>query len=342
MDKRIDNMNYRFMGKTGLRVSELCLGAMTFGREATEEVSRRIMDRFVEAGGNFIDTANVYSQGVSEEIVGRWLREKDRDDLVIATKVRFPMGPGPNDKGLSRKHILASVDASLRRLQTDYIDLYQVHCWDHITPLEETLGTLNDLVRAGKVRYLGASNYSGWQLQKAIDLSNQNGWEPYTCLQPLYNLLDRTLEWELIPLARNEGVGVIPWSPLRGGWLSGKFRRGMEMPAEGSRVEKAEAEGWGESWSAYNNERTWTVLDALFAAAASSGKEPVQVAINWLLQRPAVTAPIIGVRTLAQLESNLGASGWSLSEEEMTTLTDAGAMAPPYPYSHIATGIPRR
>ena len=335
-------MQYRFMGKTGLRVSELCLGAMTFGREADEALSHQMMDRFFEAGGNFLDTANVYSLGVSEEIVGSWLKGQNRDDLVIATKVRFPMGSGPNEIGLSRKHILASVEASLRRLGTDYIDLYQVHCWDAVTPLEETMSTLNDLVRSGKVRYIGASNYCGWQLQKAIDLSRQMGWEPFTCLQPLYNLLDRTTEWELIPLSLNEGVGVIPWSPLRGGWLSGKFKRGMTMPAEGSRVETAEAEGWGESWSAYNNERTWQVLDVLHAIAGQSGQEPVQVAINWLLQRPGVTAPIIGARNLEQLESNLGASGWALNDDQMARLNQAGAIEAPYPYSHISGAEARR
>ena len=178
-------MNYRFLGRTGLRVSELCLGAMTFGREneATEEESRAIMDRFAELGGNFIDTANVYSLGGSEEIVGRWLKDKNREDWVVATKVRFPMGGGPNDLGLSRKHVLASAEASLRRLQTDYIDLFQVHCWDPITPLEETLSTLDQLVKKGVVRYVGASNYTGWQLQRAIDLSRESGWEKL-CLPP--------------------------------------------------------------------------------------------------------------------------------------------------------------
>ena len=314
-------MNYRFMGKTGLKVSDLCLGAMTFGREADEKLSHQMMDRFVEGGGNFLDTANVYSLGRSEEIVGSWLAGQKRDDLVIATKVRFPMGSGPNDVGLSRKHILSSVEASLRRLGTDYIDLYQVHCWDPITPLEETLSTRNDLVRTGKVRYIGASNFSGWQLQKAIDISKQMGWEPFTCLQPLYNLLDRSLEWELIPLSQSEGLGIIPWSPLRGGWLSGKFRRGMTMPAEGSRVEKAEQEGWSESWSAYNNERTWSVLDALFEIAEETGRAVPQIALNWLLQRPAITAPIIGARNLEQLESNMGASGWTLSEDQVSRLS---------------------
>jgi aryl-alcohol dehydrogenase-like predicted oxidoreductase len=335
-------MKYRFLGKTGLKVSELCLGAMTFGREADEATSRRILDRFIEAGGNFIDTADVYTQGASEEIVGRWLKGKNRDDFIIATKVRFPMGQGPNDAGLSRKHILAGVEASLRRLSTDYIDLYQVHCWDGSTPLEETLSTLNDLVRSGKVRYLGASNYSGWQLQKAIDLSRHTGWEAFTCLQPLYNLLDRSLEWELLPVCQNEGLGIIPWSPLRGGWLSGKFRRGMSAPPEGTRVKIAEEQGWSESWSAYNNEHTWSVLDALFAVAKAVDKAPAQVAINWLLQRPGVTAPIIGARTLEQLESNLGATGWALSEAHMTQLNQVSDQALPYPYNAIAGAQKRR
>ena len=324
-------MEYRFLGRTGLRVSELCLGAMTFGRETSEEDSRSMMDCFVEEGGNFIDTANVYSQGKSEEIVGRWLKEKNRDDVVLATKVRFRMGAGENDLGLSRKHLLSAVEASLRRLQTDYIDLYQVHMWDNGTPLEETLSTLDSLVQTGKVRYIGASNYTAWQLQKAIDISQAHGWEAFACLQPLYNLLDRWSEFELIPVCMNEGVGVIPWSPLRGGWLSGKFRRGMETPPEGTRVEVAEREGWGESWSAYANERTWNVLDALFAVAAESGKEPAQAALRWLLQRPGITAPIIGARTMKQLVSNLGATGWQLSEEQMARLNQAGQMEAGYP-----------
>lgn len=329
-------MNYRFLGKTGLKVSELCLGAMTFGRETTEEVSRQMMDRFAEAGGNFIDTADVYSQGVSEEIVGRWLKGKKRDDWVLATKVRFPMGEGPNNVGLSRKHILAGVESSLRRLGTDYIDLYQIHAWDNATPLAETLGTLNQLVQSGKVRYLGASNYAGWQLQKAIDLSRQMGWEPFFSLQPLYNLLDREIELELIPVCQNEGVGIIPWSPLRGGWLSGRYRRGMAGPPEGSRVEEAGKQNWGEAWNKYNNEHTWTVIDTLFAVAEEAGKTPAQVALNWVLHRPGITAPIIGVRTLAHLQTNLGAAGWSLSESQMARLTQASDKPLPYPHDTLA------
>lgn len=335
-------MEYRFLGKTGLKVSELCLGAMTFGRETTEEISFQMLDRFVAAGGNFIDTADVYTRGVSEAIVGRWLQGKRRDDFVIATKVRFPMGEGPNDLGLSRKHILSGVEASLRRLGTDYIDLYQVHCWDPATPLEETLSTLDALVRSGKVRYIGASNYSGWQLQKAIDLSRQHGWEPFTCLQPLYNLLDRNLEFELLHVCLNEGLGIIPWSPLRGGWLSGKYHRGMAAPVEGTRIEQAEKEGWSESWSAYANERTWRILDELFTVAEETGRQPAQVALRWLLQRPGVTAPIIGVRTLAHLENNLGATGWVLSVEQMARLTQVSEPALTYPYDFITNAARRR
>ena len=209
-------MEYRFLGKTGLRVSELCLGAMTLGREVSEADSVRMLDRFVGAGGTFIDTADVYSRGGSEEILGRWLATKSRDDLVIATKVRWgtddPAARRPNRFGLGRKHIVAAVEASLKRLKTDFIDLYQVHMWDSVTPLEETLSTLDMLVASGKIRYAGASNYSGWQLQKAIDLARANGWHPYVSLQPLYNLLDREIEWELVPVCLNEGLGILPWS----------------------------------------------------------------------------------------------------------------------------------
>ncbi|MEA3336249.1 MAG: aldo/keto reductase [Chloroflexota bacterium] len=325
-------MIYRFMGKTGLKVSALCLGTMTFGRDTDEKTSFEIMDRFMEDGGNFLDTANVYTRGVSEEIVGRWLQGKKRQDLIIATKVRFPMGEGPNELGLSRKHILDSVEDSLRRLGTDTIDLYQVHGWDPITPLEETLSTLNDLVRSGKVRYVGASNFSGWQIQKAVDLSRHNGWEAFTCLQPLYNLLDRSIEWELVPVCMNEGLGIIPWSPLRGGWLSGKYQRGMTAPIEGTRIDQAEKGGWSEAWSLYNLERTWAIIDALLEVAKDEGKTPAQVALNWLHHRPGVTAPIIGVRTVAHLEDNLGAVGWALSDENMAQLTTVSKPDLHYPY----------
>ena len=328
-------MRYRYLGRTGLKVSELCLGAMTFGRETTEADSFRMLDCFVEAGGNFIDTADVYSQGISEQILGRWLAGKRRDDFVIATKVRFPMGDGPNDVGLSRKHIMSAVEDSLRRLNTSYIDLYQVHMWDPGTPLEETLDALDQLIQTGKVRYLGASNYAGYQLQKAVDLSRHNGWEPFACLQPLYNLLDRSFEWELGPVCEAEGVGVIPWSPLRGGWLSGKYQRGMSAPPAGTRIEEAGKQGWGESWDLYANERTWQVIDQVVAIATEVQKTSAQVALNWLLQKPVVTAPIIGARSISHLEDNLGATGWSLTAEQVTSLDHAGEIPLPYPYESL-------
>ncbi len=331
-------MEYRFLGRTGLKVSELCLGAMTFGRETSEADSGKIMDRFIEAGGNFIDTADVYSTGVSEQIVGRWMKTKKRDDIVLATKVRFPMGDGPNDVGLSRKHILAGVDSSLKRLGADYIDLYQVHCWDAGTPVEEYARTLSTLVDSGKVRYLGASNFTGWQLQKAIDVARLLGFEAFASLQPQYNLLCRSTEWDLVPVCLNEGLGIIPWSPLRGGWLSGKYHRGMKAPVPGTRIEEAEKKGWGESWSAYNRESTWKVTDALDAVAAKEGKEHAQVALNWLLRKPGVTAPIIGVRTMAHLESAIGATGWELGEESMKILDDGSELELPYPWDFMRGG----
>jgi aryl-alcohol dehydrogenase-like predicted oxidoreductase len=329
-------MQYRFLGGTGLKVSELCLGAMTFGRESEEQASHQMLDRFVDAGGTFIDTADVYSAGESERILGRWLKTRSRDDLVIATKVYGAMGPGPNDGGAGRKHIMTAVEASLRRLGTEYIDLYQVHVFDDTTPLAETLSTLDRLVTSGKVRFLGASNYAGWQLQKSVDLAHQHGWEPYVCLQPLYNLLDREAELDLIPVCRNEGVGVIPWSPLRGGWLSGKYHQGMSAPPADSRVDQAVREGWQEQWDGYANDRTWGVLDAVRAVAEETGRTPAQVALRWLLQRPGVTAPIIGARNLDQLDDNLGATGWSLTDAQMDRLTSSSDRQLPYPHDLLA------
>jgi aryl-alcohol dehydrogenase-like predicted oxidoreductase len=328
-------MKYRYLGRTGLKVSEFCLGTMTFGRETSEEISHKMLDYFVEVGGNFLDTANVYSRGLSEEIIGRWMKGKPREKFVIATKVRFSMEEGPNEEGLSRKHILASVEESLRRLGTDYIDLYQVHLWDSATPLDETLSTLDGLVQSGKVRYIGASNYSGWQLQKAIDISRYSSWEIFVCLQPLYNLLDRYAEWELIPVCLNEGLGVIPWSPLRGGWLTGKYRRGMNAPIENSRVEDATKEGWSESWEAYATDRTWNVIDCLLDVADETGGTPSQAALNWLLNRPGVTAPIVGARTMDHLENNLKAADLTLDDTHIQRLNEASEIRMPYPYDFI-------
>ncbi|MCA9894477.1 MAG: aldo/keto reductase [Anaerolineae bacterium] len=335
-------MEYRFLGKTGLRVSELCLGAMTFGREADEATSFQMMDTFIEAGGNFIDTANVYSSGTSEEILGKWLKGKNRRDVVVATKVRFGMGDGPNDIGLSRKHIMDSVEDSLRRLGTDYIDLYQVHNFDFQTPLRETLTTLDLLVKQGKVRYIGASNYKGYQLQKAIDISKEMNLEPFTCLQPLYNLLDRAVEWELMEVCQNEGLGVIPWSPLRGGWLTGKYTRAMEgnIP-ENMRLKLATEFGWSESWENYGNNRTWDIIDELVAVATEVDKSIPQTALNWVKDRPGVTAPIIGARNMQQLTDNMGSVGWSLSADQRQRLDDISNMPGPY-YSVIEDMMTRR
>jgi aryl-alcohol dehydrogenase-like predicted oxidoreductase len=325
-------MEYRYLGRTGLKVSELCLGTMTFGAATDESTAHRMLDRFVEAGGTFIDTADVYSAGVSEEILGRWLKRQSRDDLAIATKAYGDMGSGPNDGGTGRKHLLSAVEASLRRLQTDYIDLYQTHVFDDATPIEETLSTLDGLVRSGKVRFLGASNYAGWQLQKSIDLARQHGWEPFACLQPLYNLLDRETEWELVPVCQGEGVGVIPWSPLRGGWLSGRYTRDMAGPPDSSRADKeADEGGWPEAWDVYANDRTWAVLDEVRAVADETGRTPAQVALRWLMQQPGVTAPILGARTPDHLEDNLGAADAPLDPEHIERLTAASDVRKPYP-----------
>ena len=325
-------MDYRFLGRTGLRVSELCFGTMLFGEVTDEKASHAILDRFVQAGGTFVDTSDNYSRGVSEQILGRWLARQKRGDLVIATKVRGRMSDSPADEGLSRQHIMKSVDESLRRLRTDYVDLYQIHYWDPHTPLEETLSTMDMLVRSGKVRYVGASNVKGYQLQKALGLAAQHGWEPFVSLQPCYNLLVRETEWELLPLCRKEGLGVIPFSPLAKGWLSGRFRRGMtQLPAD-SRVVSAKGRM---RWDEYATEHTWTVLDTLHAIASETGHTPAQVALNWLLDSPGDTAPIIGARTPRQLDDNLGAVGWSLDLGQRSRLDDASTRRAPYPYSWV-------
>ena len=325
-------MEYRRLGDTGLMVSELCLGCMTFGREASEEDSKRLVDRFLDAGGNFIDTADVYSKGVSEEITGRAIKGV-RDDVVLATKVYFPMGEGPNDTGLSRKHVTQGCEDSLRRLGTDYIDLYQVHCWDSATPLKETLSALTDLVRSGKVRYIGVSNFTGWQLVKSVCLSEANGLERFVCLQPQYSIVERNIEREILPICLEEGLGVIPWSPLGGGFLSGKYRR-EEEPPEGSRISEAVA-SMEEHWDRRATERNWAALDVVGRISEETDKSYAQISLNWLLRQDGVTAPIIGARTLEQLEDNLGASGWTLDEEQVEELSDASSLEDVYPYRFI-------
>jgi aryl-alcohol dehydrogenase-like predicted oxidoreductase len=327
-------MEYRFMGRTGLKVSEICLGTQTFGWGADEPTAHALADRFADAGGNFFDTSNIYNEGQSETMLGSWLKSRGgRSRLVIASKVFFPVGDGPNDTGLTRKHIFEQIDASLRRLQTDYIDLYQTHCWDASTPLEETLRAFDDLVSAGKVRYIGASNFTPSQLMRAIMLSQMRGWARFDCLQPEYSLLVRSTEWELLPLCRAEGVGVIPWSPLGGGWLTGKYRRGQPPPPD-SRVGRADR--WDDLPEQRESERTWRIIDALNEIGEALGKTPAQVALNWLLRQPGVTAPIIGARTLAHLEDNLGGVGWSLSADEMARLNGASHIPLPSPYNFIA------
>jgi aryl-alcohol dehydrogenase-like predicted oxidoreductase len=273
-------------------------------------------------------------------MLGNWLKSRGKSSkLVIATKIFFPAGEGPNETGLSRKHIFEQIDASLQRLQSDYIDLYQMHCWDASTPLEETLRALDDLVRAGKVLYIGASNYTPSQLTRAIMLSEMHGWARFDCLQPEYSLLVRSTEWELLPLCRSEGIGVTCWSPLGGGWLTGKYRRGQPSPAD-SRVGRADR--WDDLPEQRAGDRTWGIIDALLEISAARGKTPAQIALNWLLQQRGVTAPIFGARTPAQLEENLGSVGWTLSAGEVATLNAASETPLPSPYNFIARYTRRR
>lgn len=339
----LPKMNYKKLGNTGLLVSELCLGAMTFGFKeknyfgmptANEEESFAILNAFEVIGGNFIDTADMY--GDSEEVIGKWLQNKTRDSFVIATKVRGRVGPGVNDIGLSRSHILSSVEKSLKKLQTTYIDLFQIHYWDTATPLSETFSTLNDLVRVGKVRYIGVSNFCGYQLQEAIDLVNAKGWEPIVCLQPQYNLLCRSTEWDLVKVCQNKGLGIIPWSPLAGGWLAGRVAKDTTAPQEGSRIAWSEAVGWKPTgFNSQSNDRTWAILDVIKKIATETGRTEAQVSLRWLMQKPGVTAPIIGAKNLKQLQDNFGVLAFTLTEDQMKSLDDVSYVQPPYPFSEF-------
>ncbi len=324
-------MKLKPLGRTGVKVSELCLGTMTFGWKLSEEESHKAIDMFKEAGGNFIDTANVYQNGNSERIVGTWLKEHERDDLIIATKVRFRTGDGANDVGLSRKHILKSVEASLERLNTDYIDLLQVHAWDPLTPIGETLSVLDDLVRSGKVLYIGASNFRGWQLATAIDYSRHHKLKEFVSLQPQYNLLTRATEFELLPYCKREGISVIPWGPLKSGLLSGKYSREMPEPPEGSRLRRWKETGRIFPWNEDGN-YVWNTLDALRRISSEIGRTPSQVALNWLLANPAVTAPIIGASNLEQLKDNIGSVDFALSKEQVNDLNNSSKLFVTYPY----------
>lgn len=335
-------MQYRTLGGTGTVVSAQCLGTMTFGQESTEEVAHAQLDAYVEAGGNLVDTADVYSRGVSEEIVGRWLAARPgvREDLVVATKGRFPMGEGPNDAGLSRAHLSRALEASLRRLQVDHVDLYQAHAWDPLTPIEETLAFLDDAVRAGKVRYAGVSNFVGWQLQKAALLADLGRLTPIVTLQPQYNLLVRDIEFELVDVCRNEDIGILPWSPLAGGWLTGKYRRDA-TPTGDSRLGDDPERGM-EAYGPRNaQERTWQVIDAVRKVADGRGVSMSQVALAWVAGRPCVTSVILGARTVEQLRDNLAAADLRLDEKETTLLTETSAPAvADYPYG--APGVAQR
>lgn len=328
-------MEMRQLGNSGLLVSELCLGTMIFGEESERstpaETAREMIARYLDAGGNFIDTANVYAGGRSEEIVGDALRGR-RDETIVATKVRMRTGDRANDIGLSRRHIIREVENSLRRLQTDYIDLYYAHMWDPLTPIAETLRAFDDLVTAGKVRYIGASNFKAWQLMKALCTSDGHGWARFVAAQFQHSLVVRDIEREYADLFLAEGIGSVPWGPLGGGFLSGKYRRG-ERPAEPGEGRLATTPAKDEeAWHRRATERNWRIIDAVGEVAEAREKSYAQVALRWLLQRPEVSSVIIGVRTPEQLEDNLGTAGWTLSPAESEKLDEAAAIEWGYPY----------
>src|SRR5262245_51302192 len=317
-------MLMRALGRTGMKVAALCLGGNTFGWTTDQKASEAVLDAYVDAGGNFIDTADVYARwapgntgGESETVLGKWIAaRRNRSQVILATKACAPMGPGPNDKGLSRLHIMQAVEASLRRLQTDYIDLYQAHSDDRDTPLEETLRVFDDLVRQGKVRYIGGSNYVAWRLTRALWESSRHGYVRYECLQPKYNLVFRDeYERELEPLCLEQGVGVIPYSSLGSGFLSGKYRRGEDLP------KTARAAGV----QTYMTERGFAVMAAVEKVAAGAGATPAQVALSWLAHRPGITAPIASATSVAQLKELVGGIELRLDESARQALDQASA-----------------
>jgi aryl-alcohol dehydrogenase-like predicted oxidoreductase len=327
-------MEYRTLGNSGTVVSTLCLGTMTFGAESDEQVAHKQLDRFLEQGGNFLDTADVYADGESERIIGRWLAARSgvRDQVVVATKARFPMGDGLNEVGLSRVRLTRALDASLRRLGVDTIDLYQAHAWDPLTPIEETLRFFDDAVHAGKIQYVGVSNFIGWQLQKVALLARHLGLAPIVTLQPQYNLLQRAVEFELGQVCVNERIGILPWSPLGGGWLTGKYQRDR-APTGNTRLGEDPERGM-EAYARRNpEERTWRVIDAVGSVAKARGVSMARVALAWLVDRPAVTSVILGARTLEQLDDNLGAAELHLSTEETARLDQVSTpIVDDYPY----------
>ena len=329
-------MEFRQLGKSGLKVPVLSFGTGTFGggteffkawgasdvAEAT-----RLVDICLEAGVNLFDTADIYSNGLSETVLGKAVAGR-REKVLISTKASFRMGDGPNDLGSSRHHLIQACEASLRRLGTDYIDIYHLHGFDALTPVEEVLSTLDNFIQSGKVRYIACSNFSGWHLMKSLDAADRYGWARYCGHQVYYSLIDREYEWELMPLGLDQGVGALVWSPLGWGRLTGKIRRGQPLPAE-SRLHKTSEQG-----PPVENEHLFKVVDALDAVAKETGHSVPQVALNWLLQRPTVATVIIGARNEQQLRQNLDAVGWNLSAEQMAKLDQASDVTPVYPYWH--------
>lgn len=329
-------MDYRLLGRSGLRVSALSFGAATFGGgneffkawgQTGVDEARRMVDLCVEAGINLFDTANGYSNGLAEEILGKALQGK-RNHVLISTKVFFPMGEGPNELGTSRQHILEQVDASLRRLGTDHIDIYHMHAFDAFTPVEETLHTLNTLVESGKVRYTACSNFSGWALMKSLAVSDRYGWPRYVAHQVYYSLVGREYEWELMPLAIDQGLGALVWSPLGWGRLTGKIRRGQPLPAI-SRLHKT-----AEAGPPVEDEYLYRVVDAIDEVAKETGRSVPQIAINWLLQRPTVSSIILGARNEEQLKQNLAAASFQLNADQIAKLDAASETKLTYPYWH--------
>ncbi|MFL6464299.1 MAG: aldo/keto reductase [Bryobacteraceae bacterium] len=329
-------MEYRQLGYSGLKVPALSFGTATFGGGSeffkawgSTDVAEatRLVDICLEAGLNMFDTADVYSKGISEEILGQAVAGR-RHEVLIGTKASFRMGPGVNDLGNSRHHLIRACEASLRRLGTDYIDLYQMHGFDAISPVEETLSALDTLVRSGKVRYIGCSNFSGWHLMKSLSVSERYGWSRYVAHQAYYSLIGREYEWELMPLAIDQRVGTVVWSPLGWGRLTGKIRRGQPLP-EQSRLPKT-----AEAGPPVSDEHVYRVVDAIDEVAKETGKSVPQIALNWLLQRPTISSVIVGARNEEQLRQNLGAVGWNLTVEQMKKLDHASATTLTYPYWH--------
>ncbi len=330
-------MDYRTLGRSGCAVSNLCLGTMTFGAESDEATSHALLDTFLEAGGTLVDTADVYSAGVSEQIIGRWFADRPdevTDRVVLATKGRFGTAGEPNGLGLSRRHLTRALDDSLRRLGVDRVDLYQVHAYDPWTPLEETVRTLDDFVRAGKIGYWGLSNFTGWQLTKIVDTAIALGASRPVTLQPQYSLIVREIEWEIVPAAQDAGLGLLPWSPLGGGYLSGKYRRGQQ-PSGDTRLGDNPDRGM-EAWDRRGTDRTWRIIDALTEVAEGRGVSMAAAALAWVTDRPGVTSTILGARTVEQLRANLEAADLHLTLEETAALDVASDLgAADYPYGEM-------